>query len=74
MVASNTTGTLTGTAGKIRQWVRPVHTGEALGVVGQTVAGLVSLATAVLFWTGVALTWRRFRNAVARRARQTARA
>jgi uncharacterized iron-regulated membrane protein len=45
---------------KVRSWVRPLHTGEAGGVVGQTLAGLASLAGVGLVWTGLALTWRRF--------------
>lgn len=56
------------TAQQVRAWVRPVHTGEAAGVVGQTLAGLVSLAGVVLVWTGLALTWRRFRSRWLRRA------
>ena len=56
------------TAQKVRAWVRPVHTGEAGGVIGQTLAGLASLAGVVLVWTGLALTWRRFRNRWLRRA------
>jgi uncharacterized iron-regulated membrane protein len=48
--------------------VRPVHTGEAGGVIGQTLAGIASLAGVVLVWTGLALTWRRFRNRWLRRA------
>jgi uncharacterized iron-regulated membrane protein len=47
-------------AQQVRAWVRPVHTGEAAGVVGQTLAGLASLAGVGLVWTGLALTWRRF--------------
>ena len=39
--------------------IRFLHTGEVLGVVGQTVAGLASLAACFLVWTGVALAWRR---------------
>lgn len=42
-----------------RSWVRFLHTGEALGIVGQTVAGLVSLTTVLMVWTGLALAWRR---------------
>ncbi|MEX2261468.1 MAG: PepSY-associated TM helix domain-containing protein [Bryobacteraceae bacterium] len=45
---------------QIRLWIRWVHTGEAGGVIGQTVAGVVSAGGAVLVWTGVALAWRRF--------------
>ncbi len=42
-----------------RSWVRFLHTGEALGIVGQTIAGLVSLTTIVMVWTGFALAYRR---------------
>ena len=43
-----------------RRWVRFLHTGEALGLTGQTIAGLASAAGAVLVWTGLALALRRF--------------
>lgn len=43
-----------------RSWVRFLHTGEALGLVGQTLAGLVSLAAVLMVWTGLALALRRF--------------
>lgn len=43
-----------------RSYLRFAHTGEVAGVIGQTVAGLVSLGSVVLVWTGLALTWRRF--------------
>jgi uncharacterized iron-regulated membrane protein len=45
---------------KARRWVRFLHTGEALGIGGQTVAGLASIAAAIMVWTGLALTLRRF--------------
>jgi uncharacterized iron-regulated membrane protein len=45
---------------RIRLWIRWVHTGEAGGVLGQTLAGAVSAGGAVLVWTGLALAWRRF--------------
>jgi uncharacterized iron-regulated membrane protein len=44
---------------RARSWVRFLHTGEALGIVGQTVAGLVSLTSVVMVWTGLALAYRR---------------
>jgi uncharacterized iron-regulated membrane protein len=47
---------------RLRAWVRPVHTGEAAGLVGQTVALVASAGGAVLVWTGIALAWRRFRS------------
>lgn len=43
-----------------RRWVRFLHTGEALGLTGQTIAGLASGAGAILVWTGLALALRRF--------------
>jgi uncharacterized iron-regulated membrane protein len=53
----------TQTAGRrLRGILRFAHTGEVLGIPGQTLAGLVSLGAAFLVWTGLALTWRRFRQ------------
>jgi uncharacterized iron-regulated membrane protein len=49
---------------KLRTWGRWVHTGEAGGVVGQTIAGVVSAAAAVLVWTGFSLTIRRIARKV----------
>lgn len=48
------------TGRQLRLWSRWVHTGEAGGWFGQTLAGLASLAAALLVWTGFALTWKRF--------------
>lgn len=56
-------------ARRLRSWGRFLHTGEALGVVGQTVAGIASGGAAVLVWTGIALAWRR----LFRRAQRTSR-
>ena len=47
---------------RLRSVLRFAHTGEVLGLAGQTVAGLVSLGATVLVWTGLALAWRRFRS------------
>jgi len=44
---------------RTRSIVRFLHTGEALGIIGQTIAGLVSLASLLMVWTGLALAWRR---------------
>lgn len=55
------------TARRIRAWVRFGHTGEVFGLFGQTIATLVSAGGAVLVWTGIALSWRRFRRWRARR-------
>jgi uncharacterized iron-regulated membrane protein len=54
-------------ARKIRLWVRWLHTGEAGGVLGQTIAGAASAGGAVLVWTGISLAFRRvFRRKTAR--------
>ena len=45
---------------KVRRWLRYAHTGEVYGVIGQSIAGAVSLGTAVIVWTGIAMSWRRF--------------
>ena len=59
-----------GTTGrKARSILRCAHTGEVLGIVGQTIAGLVSLGAAVLVWTGLALSLRRFAAWRGRRTR-----
>ncbi len=47
---------------KLRLWVRWIHTGEAGGILGQTLAMIASLGGAVLVYTGFALTFRRWRN------------
>ena len=55
-----------------RQWrtfFRFAHTGEYWGALGQTIAGLASLGACVLFYTGIALSWRRFRSWQVRAAR-----
>jgi uncharacterized iron-regulated membrane protein len=44
-----------------RSWMRFVHTGEYYGLLGQTIACLVTAGSVVLVYTGLALTWRRFR-------------
>jgi uncharacterized iron-regulated membrane protein len=56
------------TGQKARSWIRFLHTGEALGILGQTIAGLVSLTSLLMVWTGFALAWRRLiRPLLARR-------
>jgi len=47
------------TGQKARTMIRFLHTGEALGVAGQTVAGVVSAASLIMVWTGLALAYRR---------------
>lgn len=48
------------TGRQARTWLRFLHTGEALGLVGQFVAGLASIGGCFLVYTGWALAWRRF--------------
>ena len=45
---------------RFRTILRFTHTGEVLGVVGQTIAGIVTLGSVFLVWTGIALALRRF--------------
>jgi uncharacterized iron-regulated membrane protein len=45
---------------QIRSWTRFLHTGQALGWMGQFVAGLACLGGCFLVYTGFALSWRRF--------------
>ncbi len=52
---------------KIRRWLRFAHTGEVYGVIGQSIAGVVSLGVAVMVWTGLAMSWRRFCGSLRRR-------
>lgn len=54
---------------RLRSLLRYVHTGEVAGVAGQTLAGLVSLGTALLVWTGYALALRRLLGWRARQER-----
>ena len=57
---------------KGRQWrgiLRFAHTGEVLGLFGQTIAGIASLGACFLVYTGLALSWRRMRAWQGRRAR-----
>ena len=51
---------------KIRRWLRYAHTGEVYGVIGQSIAGAVSLGAGIMVWTGLAMSWRRFFGAASR--------
>ncbi|WP_438480015.1 PepSY-associated TM helix domain-containing protein [Oleiharenicola lentus] len=48
------------TSRQVRSWTRFLHTGQALGWIGQLVAGLACLGGCFLVYTGFALSWRRF--------------
>lgn len=52
---------------KARTWFRFVHTGEQYGVIGQTIAGIASLAACFLVYTGLALAYRRLIRPLFRR-------
>lgn len=54
---------------RIRLYLRFVHTGEVFGIAGQTIAGVVSAGAAVLAFTGLALSWRRWASWRSRRDR-----
>lgn len=54
---------------RARSILRFAHTGEVAGLLGQTIAGLVSAGAVVLVWTGVALAWRRLMAWLGRRSR-----
>ena len=51
-----------------RSYIRFLHTGEAFGLVGQTLAGIASLLACLLVYTGVMLSWRRWQASKAARA------
>jgi uncharacterized iron-regulated membrane protein len=47
------------TGRRLRGWFRFLHTGEAGGIAGQTIAGIASAGGALLVWTGLWLAVRR---------------
>jgi uncharacterized iron-regulated membrane protein len=57
---------------RLRSLMRFAHTGEVLGLAGQTVAGLASAGAVVLVWTGIALALRRARAWLWRRRARAA--
>jgi uncharacterized iron-regulated membrane protein len=44
---------------QLRSWARFTHTGEAFGLLGQTIAAIATAGAAVLVLTGLTLAWRR---------------
>ena len=52
---------------RAQQFLRYAHTGEYWGLGGQLVAGLFSLAAALMVWTGLSLAVRRLRRFVSSR-------
>ena len=47
---------------QLRSFTKYVHTGEAGGLVGETIAGLTSLACCFLVWTGLAMALQRLKQ------------
>lgn len=60
------------TGRQARNYIRFLHTGEALGIIGQTIAGLVSLFSTIMVWTGLALAYRKYIRPIIRSRRKTA--
>jgi uncharacterized iron-regulated membrane protein len=55
---------------RLRMVLRFAHTGEVVGIIGQTIAGVVSAGASVLVYTGLALSWHRLRTWQVRRRSQ----
>jgi uncharacterized iron-regulated membrane protein len=53
---------------QLRTWIRFTHTGEAGGVLGETIAAIAATGGAFLVWTGLSLAIRRLRTTLTRRA------
>ena len=62
------------TGRRIRNVMRFAHTGEVLGLPGQTLAGIASAGAVVLVYTGIALSLRRLAAWRRRRSAEPARA
>jgi len=56
-------------AGKVVGYFRFLHTGETFGLLGQTIAGVVSALSVLMVWTGLALAYRRLIQPAIRRRR-----
>src|SRR5262245_645687 len=54
------------TGRKLRSFLRFAHTGEVAGSTGQLIAAGASAGAAMLVFTGLALSWRRFRSWIKR--------
>jgi uncharacterized iron-regulated membrane protein len=52
---------------RFRTFLRFAHTGEYFGILGQTLAGVASVAAVFLVWSGLALAWRRLMTPLLRR-------
>lgn len=45
---------------RLRAWIRPLHTGQAGGILGQGLAFIAGLGALMLVWSGCAMAWRKF--------------
>jgi uncharacterized iron-regulated membrane protein len=52
---------------RLRAWIRFTHTGEAGGLIGESIASIAAAGGALLVWTGLSLAVRRLIAALARR-------
>jgi uncharacterized iron-regulated membrane protein len=66
-IVSDETFDTQGPGRRLRSISRFAHTGEVLGIPGQTIAGLATAGAVFLVWTGLALAWRRWRAWIKRR-------
>ncbi|CUH75427.1 PepSY-associated TM helix domain-containing protein [Tropicibacter naphthalenivorans] len=71
-VVAARTGSAASLGARLRMWARFAHTGQYYGIIGQTIAGLASLAAAILVYTGLALGVRRLSRMWRRRQSQMA--
>jgi len=58
-IVATPVGDVASPGSKARRVIRYLHTGEVLGIVGQTIAGLAALSAVVLVYTGLSLAIRR---------------
>ncbi len=54
---------------QLREWARWTHTGESLGLIGQTLAFIATCGTMILVWTGLSLAIHRLQVNVAKTQR-----
>jgi uncharacterized iron-regulated membrane protein len=55
---------------RLRSWFRFIHTGEAGGIAGQTIAGIATAGAAMLVWTGILLAFRRLLRSYRKHAKE----
>ena len=55
---------------RLRSWSRFIHTGEAGGIAGQTIAGIATAGAAMLVWTGILLAFRRLLRSYRKHAKE----